>query len=614
MGNMAPKPVCMTVAWAYDNDVHTTIFKQAIIYSNIKLWLKEGYTLIGHNVAYDFACILAHTDDLELHSLIWQAYSEHRILCTKVREQLIDIAYDEFGYHWDKKGERKKHTYQLADICKRRFGVELDKGDDSWRLRYAELEHIPIEQWPQKAVQYALDDAKYTLMVYQEQEARAQAINYAIPTQWADTRASLALHLTTVWGAATDPEQVNLVWGQVSNRMAELASQLKTTGLVRPAKDKGDGLPAITRTMENIRALVVETYPGDPPRTDKGAISTTAEVLEECSHPHLKTLLEFVGLQKTVTTYLVKVRVPIVHASYNAVGARSDRTSSFNPNIQNQSKVPGVRECFVARPGYVYVAADYDSQEMRTLAQSCLDILGYSSLAQRYQEDPNFDPHLEFAAAMMGISVPHAESLLEQSDPEIARHRQEAKVANFGFPGGLGSNTFVTFARGWDLDISFERSEALKDMWRAQWPEMKEYFKYISSIAGHGEGTLIIPRSGFTRSGVGYCNAANGHFQTLAAHASKSAMYEVTRAMYDPSIECYLTQCRPILFEHDAIMIEAPEEIGHEAGVELEQIMIHEMNKWTPNVPAAASALIMRRWSKKAKRKMEGGRLIVWKP
>jgi DNA polymerase I-like protein with 3'-5' exonuclease and polymerase domains len=67
-----------------------------------------------------------------------------------------------------------------------------------------------------------------------------------------------------------------------------------------------------------------------------------------------------------------------------------------------------------------------------------------------------------------------------------------------------------------------------------------------------------------------------------------------------------------VFFVHDEIIFETPESKGALAAAELEKVMIAAMERWTPNIPAAASATLMRYWSKKAKPIFEEGELVPW--
>lgn len=613
LGSRVPKIVCLS--WAEKEK-----YGIEVGHDNIEKWVHkyfgdEDVLLVGHFVAFDSACVLSNFPSIS--DKLWKKYESNRILCTAIRERLLDISVGEFRGGW--KGRKfQKYIYTLADIASRRLGKEVAKGEDTWRLRYGELDGIPLEQWPQEAIDYSIGDSVVDLEVFENQELRARKSYYNIPTQFEDTRADFALFLTSVWGIRTDPKQVDRLWINTVEHMNSLVGILKDSGLAGPTKSKGiircgREVPAIKKSLKAVREAVKQYYPGgDPPKTPKDSIMTGEEVVKECNFEPLQKLIEFNKLQKVASTYLTKLFVAIVHATFFSVGAASDRTSCRRPNLQNQPRLPGIRECFIPREERVFLACDFDAQEMRTLAQSCLDIVGYSRLAERFNENPHFDPHLEFAAYLCKISIDEAKRLKSIGDPEIKLRRQQSKAANFGYPGGLGAATFVDYAKGYGVDIDEKGSKELRDNWLTQWPEMVDYFKHVSSLVGSaGIGYQTIPQSGFVRGNCGYTDAANGYFQTLAAHASKAALFDVCKRAYQDR-NSMLYGSRPVAFIHDEIILETPEFIGHEAGKELELVMIQAMEKKTPGVPSAASACLMRRWSKKAEPVYKNGRLVVW--
>jgi DNA polymerase I-like protein with 3'-5' exonuclease and polymerase domains len=586
----APKIVCLSWADGEDSRIVKDTIKEAIYY-NLKEAIKGKILLVGHNVAYDMSCIVA--DFPELMELVFQAYDADAIACTETREKLLDIAIGQF----------RKGNYSLDKLTEKYFDLNLDKADDGWRTRYAELENVPLKQWPQRAKDYALNDPIYTHRVFFEQEKRILKEDYTLPTQFEDTRASFALKLMSTWGICTEQSRVLKLWNETIERQHTLAEIIQNAGLGRGYRKQLDLFPedrlrppTITKTTDAIKEAVLKYYPGQPPKTDKGAIKIGEEVLQHCNYEPLQKLIEFNSLQKLSSTYISKLFEPILHAYFDAVGAASNRTSCSGPNLQNQIKVPGLRECFIPRDGQVFLMCDFNSQEMRTLAQACLDILGKSKLASRYQQNPNFDPHLEFAQVLGGDHM-----------------RQHAKVGNFGFPGGMYPKSFVDYAKNqWGLDITFRDAEKIREGWLYQWSEMNDYFDFHSALVGDRFGTQIIPQSGFRRGMVGFKDACNGEFQTLAAHASKAAQWEVTKRCYVDR-NSYLYGSRPVLFIHDEIGLETPTGAGHDAAMEIEVVMAEAMNKWTPDVPAVAEATLMDCWSKGAKRIFENERLVPWK-
>ena len=135
---MAPRIVCLS----YCDEVGSEVFRGAT-HSFLKTILHKaikGETLIvGHYVAFDMSCILRSFPDL--WELVFDAYDADGIVCTAIRERLLDIAIGEFRSHNEEEG-RKKHGYSLADLAKRKLDKDVAKGEDTWRLRYGELEDV----------------------------------------------------------------------------------------------------------------------------------------------------------------------------------------------------------------------------------------------------------------------------------------------------------------------------------------------------------------------------------------------------------------------------------------------------------------------------------------
>jgi DNA polymerase I-like protein with 3'-5' exonuclease and polymerase domains len=577
-GNMSPKVVCMS--WAFLKEF-PGIETKAAIKIQFSKFLDQKCHIIGHNIQYDMRCLIATFP--ELKQKIFEAYREGRVSCTQIRERLLDIAEDKLT----KKG------YSLASLAKKYFGEIIEK-EDTWRLRYEELENVPFSDWPQDAIDYSLKDAELPLRIWQEQEKRKHKLDYSLPTEKLDVYASFCLGLMHSWGVETDQEYAINLWNEQVKKMSRLANQIWSTGLMSVSSIPLDLFskditkpPKTKKNLSKIRELILKTYPGNPPKTPKGQIKYDAETLEECNHPDLKKLLEFSKIEKGLSTFLSKVvGHSVVHANFHAVGGVSNRTSCRGPNLQQVPRGGGFRECFVPREGHVFLASDFDSQEMRTLGQAALALVGHSKLASMYQKDRKFDPHTDFA------------KLVFNTDSPTKEQRQQTKVANFGFPGGLKAKNFVKYAKGWGVTITQKQGQKLLDAWFEQWPEMGPYFDMVQNVVGGADyGTQVIPQSGFRRAGVGYNDCANGYFQTLAAHASKEALCEITYRCYCDRTSA-LFNSRPVLYVHDEVISETPKHKAERAAKEKVRIMIKAMEKWTPDVPAASSSKIMDRWVK----------------
>lgn len=571
--------------------------------------------LIGHNVVFDLAVLM--NEDPSLTPLIFRAFDEGRISCTKVREKMIMLSRGHLDFHPTSQG-LKPTKYNMADIVYRRFGMDISdsKSADAWRLRYAELDGVPIKDWPEEASKYAVEDAKLTMRMWQDQrQPDTTPVGSIADGPWRivneqdQVYADWALHLQTCYGMRTDPEQVVEVKANLEREVEDANVTLMAEGLVR-----ADG----SKNMKVIKALVEAAFDGSPPTTPKGAPKTDAETLHKSGHPALGVLADVAGASKLLSAF-----VPVLeqgterplNPGYDVI-KETGRTSSFKPNIQQLPRKGGIRECFIPRAGYIFCDIDYDTLELRAWAQVCLDMFGYSDMSTALRG--GLDPHLSFAASLTGLTyddVKDWKSWPSGPDRErVGEFRQLAKVANFGFPGGLGSETFVTYAAGQGVVVTPERSAELKRQWNAQWSESRDYFDMVSQwVADTDSCAVRIDRTGLIRGSARYTAACNMLFQGLAAAGAKRALAAVAR-------ECYATPSspafgsRPVAFIHDQILSEVPEDRAAPAAERIAEVMRDAMAELIPDVPIGASPALMRRWYKGAEPVYENGILVPWEP
>ena len=266
-----------------------------------------------------------------------------------------------------------------------------------------------------------------------------------------------------------------------------------------------------------------------------------------------------------------------------------------------------MRECFVPRPGHVFAAADYSSLELYTLAETCFELLGRSALGDVLNQ--GLDPHTALAADIMRIDYDAALVLKKSKDKAFDDARQTAKVANFGFPGGLGPASLVGFARAtYGVILTEPRARQLKNEWLRRWPEMRAYFEHVNIIRDVDQ--LYVGR---VRGGAPYTARCNSYFQGLGADVAKNALWRVVRACYARP-DHVLYGCRAVNFVHDEIIMEIPDdERVHERAMALSDEMVLGAKDLLKHVCPKAEPVLMNRWSKNAESKKVDGRLQVWR-
>lgn len=587
--------------------------------------------VVAHRAAYDLA-VLAHAAGCV--DAVFRAVHERRVVDTYTSERLIRIALGELEYGLVPQPsgppEVRRTPLDLAGLVRRYHGVELSgkAGPDVWRLRYAELDGVPVNEWPEAAIDYAIGDAVWAYEVDRAQVATYPREIGGYPSAGVDGRpigwgreveAAWCYHLWAAWGVRTDPARVLAAvrgWDEEIARGREVAAR---HGWVRP-----NG----TVAKKALQAAVEAALGADAPRTKptatypQGQVKVAADVLELAGG-------DLGRYGATLGAGIVRSRWagPLLAGTARAITSSPEtpvetgRTSWKGPPWQQPPRTGGVREAVVPRPGCVFVSVDYDVAELCALAQVCLWAGLGSSLAAEI--NAGHDPHTAIVAELMGISYARAMELHKAKDPRAEELRVLAKALNFGLPGGLGADAFVGYAAGYGAHITRAAAVDLIETWHRARPEVRAYFRWVEQ--GLDSGVVQHPVSGRLRGGVRYTSACNGYFQGLVADGAKYASAVLTSCWYgvphpdlgdlgltDDVVEA-MAGSRGVLFLHDEVIAEVPRLRASDAGEAMSRIMVAAMSRHIPDVRVRAEPALMTRWSKSAKStRDEHGRWSVW--
>lgn len=639
-GNLAPRMVCLSYETTYGNNPNEWERNRsgAVLrrYDDALTPLYEALIdpeciIVGQNVAYDVAVVMRQFP--QLLKLWFDAYREDRVADTMIREQLTLLAEGRFK-GWPKKdGSWQRPRFDLDGLARKHLGWELDK--DTWRLRYAEFRNTPLEDWPDGAKHYALKDAEATLGVFIQQERYLESLGGSelISNQFFQTHAALGLHLIACRGIMTDPAKVLKFQQATEAEFEDLEAELIDVGLVKPGGVRD------TKAAKALMEAVCEAEGIPVKKTDKGGVCLDADACEESGDHFLMSYAYYSVLKSAISKDIPMLLAGCKHPIQTSFGlAESGRTTSRSNkelnsagtgNMQNlrrgarqrkgeskedyearKERSGDIRSCFVPRKGFVFAQADYEGLELHTLAEVCYHLFGFSCLGEMLNK--GIDPHLKIAARILKISYEEALRRKEAKDPDVDNARQTGKVANFGFPGGLGPKKLVLFARkSYGVVITEDFARELKALWLAEFPEMGLFFDHVASL---DSGIVIQIYSNRIRGGCRFTSACNTYFQGLGSDATKAALIELTRACYYDE-DSVLYGSRIVAFIHDEFILEVPEdpEWADACAHELSRIMCEAANKFLPHCPVEAPPLLMRYWSKQAKAlKNAEGLLIAW--
>lgn len=463
----------------------------------------------------------------------------------------------------------------------------------------------------------------------------------------AHLKAAMALDIVSKNGLYIDAERLAILKQGLDSELNNSASILKAEYEYAPGKGSAKRYQSVMADVEKILNVTL-------PRTATGRISASKEdLIGYRTHPFIDHYLKYKHIEKQLSTFVNPlVGVESVHTTFDPL-VSTGRVSSSNPNIQQIPREGDLRSMFVPPSGNYFLTADYKMIELCALAQICLDKYGESAMADLINADK--DLHRELAAKITG-KLPEEVTLDE---------RNKAKVAGFGFPGGLGISTFIDNAReSYGVIFSTDEARAVKEVWFDTYPEMRRYMSesadvlsfygldknpfniapdkmltvfntltsgnisskllYTPEVVNWVWGALaqcdfpckekykedIANRRGTDALSLSLQSVATvtwktGMIKTHCAYCqSKNAPFQGLVAAGAKLALYRLVRegFRVVNFIHDEFIIEVPVKADHLAVAhQVEKIMIEEMAKMIPTVKLGVDYALMERWEKGAK-------------
>lgn len=278
---------------------------------------------------------------------------------------------------------------------------------------------------------------------------------------------------------------------------------------------------------------------------------TSEEVLTRASdqHPVISKILRHrfcTGMQSKFGKHFMDQFLALdrrIHPSYYPM-LETGRFSCSKPNMQQIPRTRSFRDCFIAGPGNVLIACDYDGEEMRIATFLARE----DRLAKIFREGG--DAHAHTARAIAG-------------ERYTSSDRQAAKAVNFGLLFGMGVKRL--HAHGIDsygLKWSMQEAARAHATWHALYPSFRAWHTSAKSafdVLGHTR--TLSGRRRILPQGA-YSDVFNSPVQGTGADILKIALYEACRAGLPVAHHA-----------HDEILIEVPERNAQEAGQALLQIM-----------------------------------------
>ena len=309
-------------------------------------------------------------------------------------------------------------------------------------------------------------------------------------------------------------------------------------------------------------------------------------------------LLEYAENQKLLGTYIIGMGSRLDHAgrlhpNFLQYSADTGRLSCRQPNVHNIPRDSDMREMFIAPPGYVVIAVDYDQIELRFIGM--------------YSDDPTMreifnsgvDVHRGTAAAVMSVDI---------ADVDSEHRNSHGKMPNFLL--GYGGTAYTLALR---LGIPIEHADkVLADYYRTfnrinPWKtrELRDARARAQYGGSNGDRHLVVPpyvetqlgrrrrlpqllvnpRGARTKDEWKRLNgmrrhaerqAINAIIQGTAADVIKTAMIDLQDFIDTDGFPLQL-----VMNIHDELVAIAPEDKGDEAKEVMESIMSDVVNPFT---------------------------------
>jgi len=359
-------------------------------------------------------------------------------------------------------------------------------------------------------------------------------------------------------GVAVDAARIERFGQALETRMGELVAEVTAYA----------GQSFNLNSPKQLGEILFDKLGLRAPKKTKTGYSTNVEVLESLrgEHPIIEGILEYRTVSKLKSTYcdgLLKVvgADGRIRSTLNQTETRTGRISSSEPNLQN---IPirtelgrELRRCFVARPGWALVDADYSQIELRVMAA----MAGEEAMLRAFRAGE--DIHTLTASQVFGLPPALVTPAL----------RTRAKAVNFGILYGIGA-----FSLAKDIGVGFQEARDYIEGYLDHYPNVRRTRARLIERArerGYAE-TLFgrrrpLPELGSSQRQLqefGGRVAMNMPVQGTAADIIKIAMVHAADRLAREGLRAQL-----ILQVHDELIAEAPLEEAETVAMLLKEEM-----------------------------------------
>ncbi len=349
----------------------------------------------------------------------------------------------------------------------------------------------------QKFLDYASTDSIWTYQLYEIE--RPLLTKQGLDKLFYEIEMPFAFVLVDLFnnGIKIDQNKLKEFEEILTERKAQYEKELVEAAGLKMIEDKTlfgwseFSLPLNLNSNPQLAKIIKEKCGIDLPLTEpskafpKGQPSTAVEILEplKAKHPFIDLLLKYRKTEKLLNTFITPMWKRIdkdgrVRTSFSDCVARTGRLSSSEPNLQNIPKelsndeIVNVRELFISDEDRDFVIGDWESQELRQLANLTKD----KNLINAFNK--NYDLHLFTARECLGLPI--LEEKVVKTNPDYKQvkefYKKERHIGKNGinFPIVYGSTAYGIAQNN---NVSEETAQEWLDGFNRTYPDVSPAIK-----------------------------------------------------------------------------------------------------------------------------------------
>jgi DNA polymerase I-like protein with 3'-5' exonuclease and polymerase domains len=235
--------------------------------------------------------------------------------------------------------------------------------------------------------------------------------------------------------------------------------------------------------------------------TESGQLPTDEKALKQFGQV-ARPLLDYIETQKElgyVEAVLEHSPKGVLHPSFKVPGTSTGRLAGAGGlNIQQMPGSKEFLECFIARPGYAWVACDHTSLEQVVLAELSQDASLWKLFGPNAK--PN-DVYLFSGAALPGLGDkiratgydpenPTAEAV-SKAKKECKHERQVSKAVVLGSSYGMGAGKLQRTLAVQGIEISFIEAKSIQAAYWKLYAGVKKYEAYLMQQWKDNDGWVL---------------------------------------------------------------------------------------------------------------------------